>query len=211
MAFLKDKCRRFPLSREIIGSCVPFSCGDKDLDEFFNSDYADYQRQLMGKTYVFLEIDDPKEIICAFTVSNASIFTNYLPNARKKKIGKDVPAAKRDLIYPAVLIGRIGVNQRFLHRHVGSELMDIIKDWFIDRDNKTGCRYLVVDAYNKPTACDYYQRNGFNFMFSTEEQEHQYRNVTADGPLHTRLMFFDLMQIVEPIETPQPPTGSPGS
>ena len=210
MAFLKDKCRRFPLSREIIGSCVPFSCGDKDLDEFFNSDYADYQRQLMGKTYVFLEIDDPKEIICAFTVSNASIFTNYLPNARKK-IGKDVPAAKRDLIYPAVLIGRIGVNQRFLHRHVGSELMDIIKDWFIDRDNKTGCRYPFVDAYNKPTACDYYQRNGFNFMFSTEEQERQYRNITAGGPLHTRLMFFDLMQIVEPIAKPQPPTGGPGS
>ena len=39
-------------------------------------------------------------------------------------------------------------------------------------------------------------------MFSTEEQERQYRNITADGPLHTRLMFFDLMQIVEPIAPP---------
>ena len=204
MAFLKEKCRRFPLSREIIGSCAPFSCGDKDLDEFFNSDYADYQRQLMGKTYVFLEIDDPKEIICAFTVSNASIFTNYLPNARKKKIGKDVPVSKRDLIYPAVLIGRIGVNQRFLHRHVGSELMDIVKDWFIDKDNKTGCRYLVVDAYNKPEACEYYQRNGFNYMFSSEEQEKQYRNIATDAALQTRLMFFDLMQIVEPLKDAHP-------
>ena len=32
-----------------------------------------------------------------------------------------------------------------------------------------------------------------------------------DRCLHTRLMFFDLMQIVEPIENPQPPTGGPGS
>ena len=32
-----------------------------------------------------------------------------------------------------------------------------------------------------------------------------------DRCLHTRLMFFDLMQIVEPIAKPQPPTGGPGS
>ena len=32
-------------------------------------------------------------------------------------------------------------------------------------------------------------------MFSTEEQEKQYRHIAAPGQLHTRLMFFDLMQI----------------
>ena len=63
MAFLSDKCWRFPLTPEIVATCAPFSCGDKDLDEFFRSDYADYQRQLMGKTYVFLEKDNPKEIV----------------------------------------------------------------------------------------------------------------------------------------------------
>ena len=200
MAFLKDHCARYPLTPEIVASCAPFSCGDKDLDEFFNSDYYDYQRQLMGKTYVFLEMESPTEIVCAFTVSNASIFTNYLPNARKKKIGKDVPVAKHDLIYPAVLIGRLGVNKKYLHQNIGSQLMSRIKDWFIDKDNKTGCRYLVVDAYNKPEACEYYQRNGFNYMFSSEEQEKQYRNIETEAALQTRLMFFDLMQIVEPLK-----------
>ena len=200
MAFLKERCARYPLTPEIVSSCAPFSCGDKDLDEFFNSDYYDYQRQLMGKTYVFLEMESPTEIVCAFTVSNASIFTNYLPNARKKKIGKDVPVAKRDLIYPAVLIGRLGVNKKYLHQNIGSQLMSRIKDWFIDKDNKTGCRYLVVDAYNKPEACEYYQRNGFNYMFSSEEQEKQYRNIETEAALQTRLMFFDLMQIVEPLK-----------
>ena len=33
-------------------------------------------------------------------------------------------------------------------------------------------------------------------MFSTEEQEKEYRNIATPGPLHTRLMYFDLMQIV---------------
>lgn len=77
MAFLNDRCARIPLSPKIVDACAPFSCGNKDLDEFFAADYLDYAKQLMGKTYAFLEIDNPREIICAFTVSNASIFTNF--------------------------------------------------------------------------------------------------------------------------------------
>ena len=196
MAFLNDRCARVPLTPKIVAACAPFSCGNKDLDEFFATDYLDYARQLMGKTYAFLEVDNPREIVCAFTVANASIFTNHLPNARRKRIGKSVPQPKRDMIYPAVLIGRLGVNSGYMRRHIGTELMDSIKSWFIDDENKTGCRYLVVDAYNEATPLEYYRKNGFDFMFSTEEQEREYRSMSGDGPLHTRLMFFDLMQIV---------------
>ena len=74
--------------------------------------------------------------------------------------------------------------------------MDSIKSWLVNDDNKTGCRYLVVDAYNDVVPCEYYLHNGFSFMFSSEEQEKQYRNITIDGALRTRLMYFDLMQIV---------------
>ena len=195
MAFLTDRCARVPLSPKIVAACAPFSCGNKDLDEFFSADYLDYAEQLMGKTYAFLEIENPSEIVCAFTVSNASIFTNHLQNARRKRVGKDVPWQKRDMIYPAVLIGRLGVNRKFMRKHVGTELMQSIKSWFVDEDNKTGCRYLVVDAYNEDIPIRYYRNNGFDFMFSTEEQEKQYRNISGDSPLNTRLMFFDLMQI----------------
>ena len=126
------------------------------------------------------------------------------PAARRKRIGKDVPQQKRDMIYPAVLIGRLGVNSKFLHRHIGTELMDSIKSWFIDEDNKTGCRYLVVDAYNEDIPIQYYKNNGFDFMFSTEEQEKQYRNITNPDRLHTRLMFFDLMQITPAASAVEP-------
>ena len=202
MAFLKDECVRVPLSERIVSACEPFSCGNKDLDEFFSSDYLDYARQLMGKTYVFLEVANPRQIVCAFTVSNASIFTNHLPNARRKRIGKNVPQQKRDMIYPAVLIGRLGVNSKFMRKHVGTELMDSIKTWFVEEDNKTGCRYLVVDAYNETIPCEYYLRNGFTFMFSTEDQEKQYRNISSGEALRTRLMFFDLMQITPAMQEP---------
>ena len=102
-------------------------------------DAVKYSQQLMGKTYVFVDSSTLKDVVCAFTVSNASIFTNYLPNARKKQIGKNLPWEKLDLIYPAVLIGRLGVGVPFKKRHVGSELLDYVKQWFVDPDNKTGC------------------------------------------------------------------------
>ena len=52
--------------------------------------------------------------------------------------------------------------------------MDFIKSWFVEPYNKTGCRYLVVDAYNEDVPVAFYKKNGFDFMFSTEEQEKSY-------------------------------------
>lgn len=196
MAFLNVKCLRVRLTDSVVSHCKPFKCGNDDLDDFFKVDYSAYAEQLMGKTYAYVNAGTLDEIVCAFTVSNASIFTNYLPNARKKKIGGEIPFEKRDLIYPAVLIGRLGVSEDYKRQGIGTELLDNIKSWFIDDDNKTGCRYIVVDAYNEIGPIEYYQRNGFMFMFSSEDQEREYRNIKSDVPLHTRLMYFDLIDIV---------------
>ena len=49
MAFLSDECIRLPLTEHMISVCAPFSCGNKDLDEFFSVDFLDYRRQLMGE------------------------------------------------------------------------------------------------------------------------------------------------------------------
>ncbi len=79
---------------------------------------------------------------------------------------------------------------------IGSEMMDFIKDWFSDDDNKTGCRFLIVDAYNKEPVLNYYKHNGFSFLFSTEEQEIEHSRMSDIGEkLRTRLMFFDLINV----------------
>ena len=113
----------------------------------------------------------------------------------RKRFGKHVPHIKQDLIYPAVLIGRLGISTKFQHLHIGTEVMDFIKSWFVEPYNKTGCRYLVVDAYNEDVPVAFYKKNGFDFMFSTEEQEKSYRGIVSDKPLKTRLMYFDLILI----------------
>lgn len=72
-----------------------------------------------------------------------------------------------------------------------------IKHWFVDPDNKTGCRYLVVDVYNQPVPLAFYEANGFKFMFSSEQQECEYRKIESVAKLHTRMMYFDLMLLSE--------------
>ena len=141
--------------------------------------------------YCFLLDANPKEIICAFTVSNDSVKVNSLPSARKNKITKRIPSAKRFKSYPAVLIGRLGVSCNYKRKGIGKELMDFIKSWFIDTNNKTGCRFVVVDAYNEIKPLNYYKKNGFDFLFGDEKQEKE--NTSMSGKLHTRLMYFDLI------------------
>ncbi|VAW70858.1 hypothetical protein MNBD_GAMMA10-395, partial [hydrothermal vent metagenome] len=48
-------------------------------------------------------------------------------------------------------------------------------------DNKTGCRFIVVDAYNKPEVIRFYKRNGFDFLHNGDKKE------------DTRIMIFDLI------------------
>lgn len=43
----------------------------------------------------------------------------------------------------------------------------------------------------------FYEQNGFTTVFSTEQQEKDYRHINSETSLSTRLMFYDLMLTVE--------------
>lgn len=192
MDFLLNKCTLHVLNKDILINCQPFSCGHHDLDDFFINESCLYSDQLLGKTYCFSLDEDPSIIVCAFTVSNDSIKTDTLPNNRKKKLIKDIPRPKHMRRYPAVLIGRLGINNQFKRRGIGTELMDFIKSWFINKNNKTGCRFIVVDSYNEEAPKDYYCKNKFEYLFYTEEDEAERMGV-ENIALKTRLMYFDLI------------------
>ena len=116
-----------------------------------------------------------------------------MPNRRKNKVNRAIPHIKRSRSYPAVLIGRLGVNKDYKRKGIGVELMDFIKSWFIDLENKTGCRYVVVDSYNEPIALNYYTSNGFEYLFPEEAQEKVHYGISSVVLLKTRLMYFDLI------------------
>ncbi len=192
MSFLEDKCSLYPLAKpeEIVG----FSCGDTDLDEFFTRDCFAYAKELLGKTYCYKLDEDSHKVVCAFTLANAGVRVSDLPNARKKKIESKIPHIKALKDYPAVLLARLGVSKDFRSLSIGSDVIEFVKLWFLDPYNKTGCRFLIVDAYNSPATLAFYEKNDFKMVFSSEQQEKDYRHLDSGMALSTRLMFYDLMR-----------------
>lgn len=195
--FLIEQCQFYELTEDMLATCQPFSCGNDDLDDFFRHDAIRYAHFLMGKTYCFRLSSDPTKIVCAFTVSNDSIRIYDLPRSRRDYMKSLTHHEKPLRRYPGVLIGRLGVNSDFSGKGIGSETLDFIKGWFFSSTNKTGCRFVIVDAVNEPSVIAFYQKNGFQPLFSTEEQEYTYTVGKKDTPakLDTRLLYFDLLKM----------------
>ena len=160
-----------------------FDCGNADLNEFLMKDSVNYSRHLLSVTYLF---ENPDEIVAFYSVSNDKIIREEI-NSRSMwdRLTKSIPWEKRHKQLPAVKIGRLGVNSKYQKSGIGSQLLDAIKVSFT-RGNKTGCRFITVDAYNNPKTLNFYQRNDFVFLTSKDEKD------------ETRHMYFDLIRFVEP-------------
>lgn len=193
--FLNSQCFFGELTDDLLSICQPFSCGNEDLDDFFRNDATRYAYYLMGKSYCFRKTDDPTKIVCTFTVSNDSIRIYDLPRSRRDYMKSLTHHEKPLRRYPGVLIGRLGVNKDFCGKGIGSEVIDFIKGWFMSHDNKSGCRFVIVDAINAPEVISFYQKNGFQPLFSSEAQEFLYTGGKKGQPIKmaTRLMYFDLL------------------
>ena len=89
---------------------------------------------------------------------------------------------KRLKSYPAAKICRLGVDLSVKGQSIGSFLLNFIKSYFII-ENKTGCRFLTVDAY--AAAVPFYVKNGFVPLND------------EDVDSATRLLYFDLNDIVK--------------
>lgn len=104
-----------------------------------------------------------------------------------------------------MLLGRLGVNKKCqgTEYFVGQQVINYVKSWFIEEDNKTGCRFLVVDAYNDPKVLNFYIRNGFKYLYADEKEERTELHIPdSEESIYTRLMFLDLIH-TEILECPE--------
>ncbi len=192
---LDEQCVLVRVTQDVLDHCEPFSCGEEDLDDFFAHNAIAYEKELMGKTYCWILKEDVSKIIGMITLANAGIQTTHMKNHPRRKLNNLIPHVKQGRTYPAVLIGRLGVNIDFQGQgfRVGAQIMDFIKTWFKSYDNKTGCRFILVDAVNNPHAIAYYERNGFRPLFPRINDEKDFYNIPEIEDLRTRMYFFDLL------------------
>lgn len=183
-----------PYTEDVAAYCAPFSCHDTDLDEFFARDAFLYDTELLGKTYAWINISDPKQILGLITLANDSVKAKLMAGCARNRLQRSITNAKRGMSYPAVLIGRLGVSSFYRGKklNIGSQILDFIKEWFRSKENKTGCRFMVVDAYNNEHTLHFYAKNGFKPLYKSEQEERAFLELDPDEPLKTRFMFFDL-------------------
>ena len=188
------RCEFTRLTEEF--ASLPFECGDSDLEDFFHNEAVLYAKACLGKTYCFIDnSNETTKVVAFFTVSNDSVKTRFIPKSSTNKVQRKIPGQKHLRTYPAVLIGRLGVNKEYQSSDflIGQQVINYLKTWFIEEDNKTGCRFLVVDAYNRDRVLRFYERNKFKYLYADENQERFEQHIADDMPLNTRHMFLDLL------------------
>lgn len=121
-----------PFTAEVATYCKPFSCGDNDLDEFFSNDAFLYAKELLGKTYAWINIANPWQILGLVTLANDSVKAKFIAHSARNRIQRGITNTKRGINYPAVLIGRLGVSSDYRGKglNVGSQILNFIKGWF---------------------------------------------------------------------------------
>lgn len=149
----------------------------------------------MGKTYCWVLRDDITKIVGMVTLANAGIQTTHMQNQPRRKINNLITYSKQGRTYPGVLIGRLGVSIDFQgsQYRIGTQIMDFIKGWFKSYDNKTGCRFILVDAVNNEKTIRYYERNDFHPLFPRIDDEKKFYQIPESADLRTRMYYFDLL------------------
>ncbi len=185
----------YKLNGLILQNCSRFDCGMEDLNDFFINDAITYEKDLMGKTYCWLDNSNDRRIVAMITLANAGIQTTHLPNNSKRHLHKAIAYNKQGRTYPAVLIGRLGVDKDYQgpEFRIGAQIMDFVKQWFISADNKTGCRFILVDAMNNSHTLSFYERNGFKPLFPRASEEKAFYDIDEADELRTRMYYFDLL------------------
>lgn len=155
----------------------PFDCGEEDLNDFLLQDAKQYAKGLLAVTYV---IEDENMTVAFFSLSNDRISLAESDKATWRRIRNSFPHRKHRSDYPAVKIGRLGVNLGAQHRHIGTDILDFVKQTFVTK-NRTGCCFVTVDALR--SAVPFYENNGFKLLRKINEGE-------------TVPMYYDLTQLI---------------
>ena len=151
-------------------TCCRPDDNDRDLDDFIKNDAERHLQDKMAVTYgVFLPGKSLSEYPLAFfTLQNDALKIQSAGYSYKTP--------------PAVKIGRFGVNSEDQGKGIGTDVLNMVKD-FMCSDNRTGCRYITLDAYNKERIIKFYQKNGFAFLKEPKPQNLQIP------------MYFDLLRL----------------
>jgi GNAT superfamily N-acetyltransferase len=171
-------------------SCLTPEDGDRDLDDFIHHDAQRHNADRIAVTYQFTYKEctaDRKRIshLIGFATLQNDAITFDPADETVQALGYPYKS------YPAVKIGRMGIQRQLQRKYLGTLLIFMLKQFFLQA-NRTGCRFLTVDARvdeaNNVNVIPFYEKNGFHPFITDDERAY-------------KAMYFDLKSgIFLPVE-----------
>jgi GNAT superfamily N-acetyltransferase len=135
-----------------------FDSGHPDINEFLQQEAWKYQADHLSHTRLAY-IDD--RLVGYITLLTDCII---LKTPEKKKVLKEARDYHQTVYtFPAVKIGRLGVQKDLQFSGIGTHLLRYTVGVVVrlNRELSVGCRFITCDAY--PTSVSFYQRKSFVF------------------------------------------------
>ncbi|MBK9034821.1 MAG: GNAT family N-acetyltransferase [Myxococcales bacterium] len=135
-----------------------FSCGEPDLDRFFEH-YAGQNQFKLHLAVTYVAVVDGR-IVGFATVAPSSIERANVPGARLRKRLPSYPL-------PVLRLARLGVDVRAQGLGIGKALLRTVLQLAIEQRDRLGCVGVVTDA--KPDAVRFYAGLGFEALDGVRE------------------------------------------
>jgi GNAT superfamily N-acetyltransferase len=145
-----------------------FASGDAALDEWLRRYAGQNRRRDTAATWVIADVEDV--VVAYVTVAMSAIDRSSAPANIARQALDPVPA---------LLIGRLAVDQRSSGLGVGTALVVHVLATAMELNTKAACRAVVVNALHG-SARDWWKRLGFQPFDPADEQTLDLYLLTAD-------------------------------
>lgn len=145
-----------------------FSCGVKELDDFFHFEVEECVIRRYLSAYCVLIGDG--EIVAAFTLMNDALMISS--QTEKEDFIEDLvweageetaSFLNRQSSYPAINIGHLGTSTTYQSMGIGTMVIDLVADTY-SKLKQAGCQFITVDALNNLNTLNFYRKNAFGFQ-----------------------------------------------
>lgn len=121
------------------------------IHKFYYNNLHRYQESNLS-TVRLVKIEN--KIVEYFTVSMNGIEIDKL--GKDEKVNNTTPKK-----YPAMLIGRMGVDKKYRRKGIGSEICQFCRGLAIEIGQKVACRYVMLHTTDDKNKIQFYNKSGF--------------------------------------------------
>ena len=145
-----------------------FKCSkNQDLERYLLEKAIDSDKRANAKTHLLVNnrIKTP-EVVGYFTLTMKPILTDGISKEMIKKI--DGFSKDRKCVY-FYLIGQLGLSDKYIGSKLGYILLFSAIEMIEQSTKIIGGRYILVDAFNCKPVIEFYNRNGFTKLATSED------------------------------------------